>query len=80
MPPESYIIIAALLVILILLFRINGRLAALSSYLSRQSRAAKPEPADAVEIGPATHFEEFLKEDPELSVVESEREILIRRR
>ena len=61
----AFIAVAALLIIIALLFRINARIAALSANLSRQSRAAKPEEPDAVEIGPGTHFEEFLKEDAE---------------
>jgi hypothetical protein len=76
MPPSAYqeysvavivlacTAISVLLIITILLFRIHGRLAALSSNLSRQDRPAKTEAADSVEIGSGTHFELFLKEDP----------------
>ena len=53
-----------LLIIMILLFRINSRIAALSGTLSRQSRSPKPEETDAVEVGPGTPFDEFLREDP----------------
>ena len=55
---------AILLVIMMLLLRINSRLAALSGSPSRQPRSPKPEEADPVEVGPGTPFDEFLREDP----------------
>ena len=64
-----YIATGALVVMLFLLVRINSKLSALSAKLSRSSRAAKVEDADAapgsVEVHSGTHFEEFLNEDPE---------------
>lgn len=64
-----YIGVIALIAILILLFRINGRLAALSYKLSKSSRSSKLAEPDAetqdVEVPSGTHFEEFLNEDPQ---------------
>jgi hypothetical protein len=65
----AYIATAILLVIMILLFRMNGRITALSAKLGRNSRAAKlTEPGaepNVVKADPGTAFDEFLKEDPE---------------
>lgn len=65
----AYIATAILLVIMILLFRMNGRITALSAKLGRNSRAAKlTEPGaepNVAEVGPGTAFDEFLKEDPQ---------------
>jgi len=65
----AYIATAILLIIMILLFRMNGRLASLSACLSRPGRSARLEETDAepnvAEVGPGTHFQEFLNEDPE---------------
>jgi hypothetical protein len=62
-----YTATAALIVILILLFRINTKLTYLSAKLSRSGRSAKLEAPEAapnvVEAGSGTHFEEFLNED-----------------
>lgn len=62
------IVAVILLIIMALLFRINGRIAVLSEYIRRSNRSAKLEEADAepnvAEIGPGTPFEEFLTEDP----------------
>lgn len=64
----AYLATAFLLIIMILLFRINGRIAALSAKLSRSGRSAKLEDSDAApnvaEAASGTHFEEFLNEDP----------------
>lgn len=63
----AYVATSFLLIIMILLFRMNGRIAALSSKLGRSSRSAKLEESDAepnvAEVGPGTPFEEFLNED-----------------
>lgn len=64
-----YIATGALVLILFLLILINSKVSALSAKLSRSTRAAKIEDADAasgsVEVHSGTHFEEFLNEDPE---------------
>jgi hypothetical protein len=64
-----YIATGVLVLILFLLILINTKLSALSAKLSRSSRSAKIEDADAspgsVEAPSGTHFEEFLNEDPE---------------
>lgn len=63
----AYVATSFLLIIMILMFRMNGRIAALSSKLSRSSRSVKLEESDAApnvaEVGAGTHFEEFLNED-----------------
>ena len=65
----AYIATAILLVIMILLFRMNGRITALSAKLGRNSRAAKlTEPGAEPNVAKAdsgSTFEKFLKEDPE---------------
>lgn len=57
-----------LIVITIMLFRINGRLEALSAKLSKSSRASKLAEPDAepqqIEVPSGTQFEKFLDEDP----------------
>lgn len=64
----AYIATAFLLVIMVLLFRVNGRIAALSAFLSRPNNPAKAGETDAgqaaVEVGSGSVFEEFLNEDP----------------
>jgi len=65
----AYLATAILLVIMILLLRMNGNIAALSAKLSRSNRSAKLEEPDAApniaEADPGTPFEEFLNEEPE---------------
>lgn len=65
----AYTATAFLLIIIALLCRLGGKLDALSAKLSRTSRTAKLEDAEAapnvVEAAAGTHFEEFLNEDPE---------------
>lgn len=64
-----FIGVITLVAILLLLLRINGRLAALSHRLSKNSRSSKLAEPDAdpqdVEATSGTHFEEFLNEDPQ---------------
>jgi hypothetical protein len=64
-----YTATGVLIVILLMLVRINWRLAILAAKLGRTNRSAKLEETDAlpniVEAEPGTHFEEFLSEDPE---------------
>ena len=68
----AYIATAILLVIMILLFRMNGRITALSAKLGRNSRAAKltepgaePNVANVAKADSGSTFEKFLKEDAE---------------
>ena len=72
-----YIATGVLIVILLMLVRINWRLAVLAAKLGRTNRSAKLEETDAspniVEPEPGTHFEEFLNEDPQrLSLTKKE--------
>lgn len=63
-----YTAVFIMIVITVLLFRINGRLATLSARLSKSSRASKLAEPDAepqqVEVASGTAFEKFLEEDP----------------
>jgi len=58
-----------LLVIALILFRINGRLAMFSAKLNKSSRSSKLAEPDAepqnAEVEPGTPFNEFLNEDSE---------------
>jgi len=72
-----YIATGVLIVILLMLVRINWRLAVLAAKLGRTNRSAKLEESDAlpniVEAPAGTHFEEFLNEDPQrLSLTKKE--------
>lgn len=64
-----YFATGVLVLILFLLILINSKLSWLSEILSRSSRTTKNEDEEAsrdtVEVLSGTHFEEFLKEDPE---------------
>ena len=65
----AYTATAFLLIIIVLLFRMNGKLDALSAKLNRNNRSAKLEDTEAtpsvVQAVAGTHFEEFLNEEPE---------------
>ncbi len=61
----AYIATAILLVIMILLFRMNGRITALSAKLGRNSRAAKLTEPNVAKADSGSTFEKFLKEDAE---------------
>jgi hypothetical protein len=72
--PDSVIVLAyiatiSLLVILILLFRMNGRIAALSAKLNKTIQSIKSGDSDTApnvaEAEPGTPFDEFLNEDPD---------------
>ena len=65
----AYIATCLLLVITMLLFRMNGRITALSEKLKQVSSAGRSKDSDTApdvaEPEPGTPFDEFLNEDPE---------------
>lgn len=70
----SYVVVALLLLIFIVLLRINWKISSALQQVkgqpSRSERSIPPEdlpeqtPSPSIEVGPGTPFEEFLNEDP----------------